>query len=279
MYKNKKLNKKNKNLPNDKDKPLSRSSRMKFVISDAVNKNIGTFISRVNKNYQSNSIDELVDVVEIKWNICEDSFSKIKKIAEEDDDVDTTEWNTYFYDTQSLELLKNRVVLRIRKYNNSNFNSSIKQNLTLDEYPIRSLEYRTNSFICEGDYTGNREKIGCSLKHKAKTIKDAFSKDQEKIIQNQFNLSIRDLNTFGPTKTTRITFKKKSLSDKELVIEIYETEAGTKFVEFSTRSKSDRFLDVYGIITKWLLNKGINICPVDVSKPELILLEGLKLVE
>jgi uncharacterized protein YjbK len=263
---------KNKHLPNNKDKPLSRSSRMKIITSNAVINNIGTVVSNVNKKFQSNSIDDLVDFVEIKWNICEDSFSKIKKIAEEDDDVDTTEWNTYLYDTQSLELLKNRVVLRIRKYNNSNFKSSLKQNLTLDEYPIRSLEYR--SFICEGDYTGNREKIGCSLKHKSKTIQDAFSKDQEKIIQNQFNLSIRDLNVFGPTKTTRITFKRKSLSDNELVIEIYETKAGTKFVEFSTRSKSDRFLEVYGIITKWLLKKGINICPVNVSKPESILLEG-----
>ena len=221
------------------------------------------------------SIDELVDFIEIQWNICADSFSKIIKIAEQDGD--TTEWDTYFYDTPSSELLKNKVVLRLREYDNSKFRTSLKQNFTLDEYPIRSIEYRDKPFVCEGDYAGNREKIGCSIKHKSSTIRDAFSKDQ-KIVLKQFKLSVKDLKAFGPAKTRRITFKEKSLSDEELVIEIYATEAGTNFIEFSTRIESDRFRKVYEIINIWLSNNRINICPTNLSKP-IRILEGLKMLE
>lgn len=258
---------------------MKRSLRVKEF-----NKTIDLSSSNFNSiNANKNDFNNLVDAVELKWEICPDSFSKIIKIANEDDDVDTEEWNTYIYDTLSFDLNKSEMALRIREYTSkfksspSKFKSSLKQIYTPSDYI--SNQDSVTSFACEGDYTGNRQAIGCSIEGAVTTIQNAFSEEQENILQNRFNLSIANLTKFGPVKTTRFIFKKKNLHSEDLKVEIYETRTGVKFVEFSTRIKKKitNYLDVYKSISKWLSQNKINVCRGSKSKPQLIMEEELKM--
>jgi len=250
---------------------MKRSSKLRNF-----NKTVNISAANITSmNFSKVNFNDLVDVVELKWSICPESFSKMIQIAKQDDDVVISKWNTYIYDTQSFELNKNKVVLRVREYE-SYFRSSLKQIFTLDKYNNKSIRNSVNSFDCQGDYTGNRESIGCSIVNTEKNIQNVFSEEQKNVLKNLVNLSVTNLKAFGPTKTTRITFKKKSIHDEKLVVEIYETRTGVTFVELSTRNKSNNFLEVYKLISHWLLKNQINVCPVSKSKPQLIMEEELK---
>ncbi|MGE0634276.1 MAG: hypothetical protein AB7O96_17810 [Pseudobdellovibrionaceae bacterium] len=197
--------------------------------------------------------------VELQWNVCMDSESRLIEIFESDK-LEMTKRNISYYDTKDLQLLAQNVVVRERVENKK---SEINVKVKVSEDAEISDEWKeTKGFKCEFDVHGQNKIFHCSLKvkHKIEEATNEFLSRKQVQFLKEFAPEtvdlLKDVKKMGAIKNKTYDLETE---DVEVTIEA-DRYKGSYFLEISQRVPYSESLAAKEQMQAFLSEKGIKLC-------------------
>lgn len=211
---------------------------------------------------------------ELHWSLCESSSKEILRKL----DLEITnkeERSSIFYDFKnpngSYEFYSQGIILRLRSSASDESTSTVKVKVSgVNAFIKEDTSSNDEKYKCEEDRYRDKINYFCSLSQSFHPQKEArFSKHQKTFLNKSYagSLEIEGLTPFGPVSNTVWTFHRS----KGFVLEEVTLPHSTSFYELSVRVSLSEAEERYKEYSDLLLEKELNICPVQESKTLKIL--------
>jgi len=188
------------------------------------------------------------------------------------------ERSIYFYDTPQLMLYKSGVILRTRKINGEEDDSTVKIR-PLDPTRVDPEWFEVDGFKCEIDDTGKKQVTSCSLKTYQKSyeidevvegtrkIKRLFSEAQEEFLRQYQETEVNwdELIVLGPIASHVWELEMDSNRGK-IDVELWTLPRGLQFLEFSVKTQPENAVLVRTDIIQFLKSKKLKISTKPIVK-------------
>lgn len=207
-----------------------------------------------------------IPLAELQWSLCESSFSFLKHLG-----IQEFEYNSqsqYYFDTQDLQLLDQRIQIRIRK-DQDKFTSTLKLNFNEPQQIPENLKNDFNT-TCEYDTYLDHDKIGCKTKNSGDSLQDVFSINQKNLLKDFIpNIDLEHLKTYGPYKYEKWSaeFDPKT----KIIIDSLSNKQNQRFYEVSTRVETEERTKKLKELTNYFIKKGVVLCPTPVDRTRIVL--------
>jgi hypothetical protein len=181
----------------------------------------------------------------------------------------------YFFDTDSLDLLANGVILRLRR--------GLDSDLTIKLRPSKAKKFLATArdhedFKCEKDFTGDGAQLSYSIKRKyteeqlPETGEDLarLSQGQKKLLQ-EAHVSIDWSRVKRVVEIKSTTWETRGQAGaRKLTLEAWEWPDG-KLLEISTRTRSGDGPSTYAELRELVDSKGLSLSPIQGFKTSIVL--------
>ncbi|MEI7440814.1 MAG: hypothetical protein WCK43_04170 [bacterium] len=180
-----------------------------------------------------------------------------------------------FYDFKnpnaSYEFYSQGIILRLRSISSDEASSTVKVKVSgVNDFIKEEPSSHDEKYKCEEDRYRDKINYFCSLSQGFNPQKETrFSKHQKTFLNKSYtsSLDLNALTPFGPVSNTVWTFHRS----KGFVLEEVALPNSPSFYELSIRVSLSEAEDRYREYSNFLLERKLNICPVQESKTLKIL--------
>jgi hypothetical protein len=211
---------------------------------------------------------ESVKNAEVQWMLCEPSVAAFQKKVHANMG-NPESYQTYYMETQDLELMSRSAGIRIR-VKGPQAKSSVKINYP-DDLRLPWNELKGTDSKCEWDRYKQFQKVGCSMNNKSKDLMQSLSSDQERYLDRVAGFANFDeLILLGPVQSQAWKWRQKDL-DVDVSVEEINGPDGYNSIELSIRVPvADTDKIVYRV-ESWIIDKGLVLCATQGGKGETLI--------